>query len=70
MGEAPGAAPPGAWGNAEGEVGGSAARGAVLAERLSGEMLWSVPCEAWARKHGYKGSSSGCVVAVTVKTRV
>lgn len=65
-----GAAPPGAWGSGEGEVGGSAALGAVLAECLSGEMLWSVPCEARAREHGYKAGSSGCIVAVTVKMRI
>lgn len=70
MGEAQGAALPGAWGSGQGEVGGSAALGAVLAERLSGEMLWSVPCEAQARKHGYEASSSGRLVAVTVKTRL
>lgn len=67
LGETRGAAPPGAWGSSEGEAGDSAAFRAVLAQCLSGEMLWSVPCEAWARKHSYKASSSDCVVAVPVK---
>lgn len=68
LGGAGGAAPPGAWGSSEGEAGDLAACRAVLAQCLSGEMLWSVPCEAWARKHSYKASSSASAVAVPVKT--
>lgn len=57
-------------GSGEGEVGsGSAALRAVLAECCSGEMLWSVPCEAWERRHSHKASSSGCLVAAAVKMR-
>lgn len=70
LGEAWGAALPGAWGSGEDEGGGSAALRAVLDERLSGEMPWSVPCEARARKRGYEASSFGCLVAVTVKMRL
>lgn len=43
---------------------------AVLAECVAGEMPRSVPCEAWARKHGYKAGAPGCGVAVAVKTRL